>query len=35
MFELFSYYFTRVLIIYNQMKRYDEKMEETRIVEKI
>ena len=30
-----SEYFTRVLTIYNQMKRYREKMEETRVVEKI
>jgi hypothetical protein len=30
-----SDYFTRVLVIYNYMKRYWEKMEETRVVEKI
>jgi len=30
-----SEYFARVLAIYNQMKRYGEKMEETRVVEKI
>jgi len=28
-------YFARVLVIYNQMKRYEEKMKETRVVEKI
>ena len=28
-------YFARVLVIYNQMKRYEEKMEETRMVEEI
>jgi hypothetical protein len=33
--ENISEYFTRVLTIYNQMKRYREKMEETRVVEKI
>jgi hypothetical protein len=33
--ENISEYFTRVLTIYNQMKRYKEKMEETRVVEKI
>ena len=37
MFELesISYYFARVFVIYNQMKRYEEKIEETRLVEKI
>jgi hypothetical protein len=30
-----SEYFARVLAIYNQMKRYRERMEETRVVEKI
>jgi len=30
-----SNYFTRVLVMYNLMKRYGEKMEETRVVEKI
>jgi hypothetical protein len=30
-----SKYFARVLAIYNQIKRYEEKMEETRVVEKI
>jgi hypothetical protein len=30
-----SEYFAKVLAIYNQMKRYGEKMEETRVVEKI
>ena len=33
--ENISEYFARVLVIYNQMKRYGEKMEETRVVEKI
>jgi murein L,D-transpeptidase YcbB/YkuD len=33
--ENISEYFARVLAIYNQMKRYGEKMEETRVVEKI
>ena len=33
--ENISEYFARVLTIYNQMKRYKEKMEETRVVEKI
>ena len=33
--ESISYYFARVLVIYNQMKRYEEKMGETRVVEKI
>jgi hypothetical protein len=28
-------YFARVLAIYNQMNRYRERMEETRVVEKI
>jgi hypothetical protein len=37
MFELenISEYFARVLVIYNQMKRYGEKIEETCVVEKI
>jgi hypothetical protein len=30
-----SKYFARVLPIYNQMKRYEEKMEETRVVKNI
>jgi hypothetical protein len=30
-----SEYFARILAIYNQMKRYRGKMEETRVVEKI
>jgi len=30
-----SKYFTRVLAIYNQIKRYGEKMRETRVVEMI
>jgi hypothetical protein len=30
-----SEYFARVLVIYNQMKRYRERMEETHVVEKI
>jgi hypothetical protein len=30
-----SKYFARVLAIYNQIKRYEEKIEETRVVEKI
>jgi hypothetical protein len=30
-----SEYFTRVLVIYNQMKRYEEKMEETHVLKKI
>jgi len=30
-----SEYFARALVIYNQMRRYKEKMEETRVVEKI
>jgi len=33
--ENISKYFARVLTIYNQIKRYEEKMEETRMVEKI
>jgi hypothetical protein len=33
--ENISEYFARVLTIYNQMRRYKEKMEETRVVEKI
>jgi hypothetical protein len=33
--ESISYYFAGVLVIYNQMKRYEEKMGETRVVEKI
>jgi hypothetical protein len=33
--ENISEYFARVLAIYNQMKRYGEKMEETRVVEKM
>ena len=33
--ENISEYFTRVLAIYNQIKRYEEKVEETRMVEKI
>ena len=33
--ENISEYFARVLGIYNQMKRYGERMEETRVVEKI
>jgi len=33
--ENISEYFARVLTIYNQIKRYGEKMEETRVVEKI
>jgi RNase H-fold protein (predicted Holliday junction resolvase) len=28
-------YFARVLVIYNQLKRYGEKMEDTRMVEEI
>jgi hypothetical protein len=30
-----SEYFTRVLAIYNQMKRYEEKMEEKRVAKNI
>jgi len=30
-----SEYFARVLVIYNQMKRYEEKMEETCVLKKI
>ena len=30
-----SEYFARVLVIYNQIKRYREKLEETHVVEKI
>jgi len=30
-----SEYFTRVLAIYNQIKRYEEKMKEIRVLEKI
>ena len=33
--ENISEYFARVLVIYNQMRRYGEKIEETRVVEKI
>ena len=33
--ENISKYFARILTIYNQIKRYEEKMEETRMVEKI
>jgi len=33
--RIFQNYFTSVLAIYNQMKRYGEKMEETRVVKKI
>ena len=33
--ENISEYFARVLVIYNQMRRYREKMEETRVVKKI
>jgi hypothetical protein len=33
--ENISKYFTRVLAIYNQIKRYEEKVEETSMVEKI
>jgi hypothetical protein len=33
--ESISDYFARILTIYNQMKRYEEKMEETCVVEKI
>jgi len=33
--ENISKYFTRVLAIYNQIKRYEEKVEEIRVVEKI
>jgi molybdenum cofactor biosynthesis enzyme len=33
--ESISNYFARVLTIYNQIKRYEEKIEETRLVEKI
>jgi predicted ribosome quality control (RQC) complex YloA/Tae2 family protein len=33
--ENISEYFVRVLAIYNQIKRYEEKVEETRVVEKI
>jgi hypothetical protein len=33
--ENISKYFTRVLVIYNQIKRYGEKMEEISVVEKI
>jgi len=33
--ENISEYFARVLAIYNQIKRYEEKMEETRMIEKI
>ena len=33
--ENISEYFTRVLAIYNQIKRYEEKVKETRMVEKI
>ena len=33
--EIISYYFARVFVIYNQIKRYMEKMEETCVVEKI
>ena len=33
--ENISEYFARVLAIYNQIKRYGEKMKETRMVEKI
>jgi RNase H-fold protein (predicted Holliday junction resolvase) len=33
--ENISEYFTRVLVIYNQIKRYGERMEETRMVKKI
>jgi hypothetical protein len=33
--ESISEYFARVLAIYNQVKRYGEKMEETYVVEKI
>ena len=33
--ENISEYFARVLVIYNQIRRYGEKMEETRVVEKI
>jgi hypothetical protein len=33
--ENISKYFTRVLVIYNQIKRYEEKVEEIRVVEKI
>jgi hypothetical protein len=28
-------YFTKIMLIYNQMKKYKEKMEETHVVEKI
>jgi hypothetical protein len=33
--ENISEYFTRILTIYNQIKRYEEKMEKTHVVEKI
>jgi hypothetical protein len=33
--ENISEYFAKVLVIYNQMKRYGEKIEETCVVEKI
>jgi hypothetical protein len=33
--ENISEYFARVLIIYNQMRRYREKIEETHVVKKI
>jgi len=33
--ENISEYFTKVLVIYNQIKRYGEKMEEISVVEKI
>jgi len=33
--ENISEYFARVLVIYNQMRKYGEKIEETRVVEKI
>jgi hypothetical protein len=33
--ENISEYFARVLTIYNQIKRYGKKMEETHVVEKI
>jgi hypothetical protein len=33
--ENISEYFARVLVIYNQIKRYGKKMEETCVVEKI